>query len=295
MRSYYGRIHGPEYDAQWWAAVKYLFGECFPGMPDGIMYAEKLGLMWPPQSTPFTIFEGAKCLAHVGVLVHPMYVNGKLKSIAGIHAVCTTPTYQKQGLCRELLKRALDYIDESFEITKLHTFLPQVYEKHGFRVVPTYRFRSQLNSELTVRKVHLHPQKRRDDLQILLRILAKRQPISHVLASADTGVLTLTIATLSDLMDYCFWLLPEYDAIVAIKEEKTCNVVLDVWADSLPKAEVILAAVPRSELPTYWAFKPDLFDTSAQAELFQDEGFYMVRGSLDLGDAKYGISPVWQC
>ena len=97
MQTLFGERPGTDYDDTWWAAVRTLYDEAFPGLPDGIDLAAAAGVRWAEVTTPFALFEDGRCLAHVGVITHPMRIGGKDLDIAGIHAVCTTASRRREG------------------------------------------------------------------------------------------------------------------------------------------------------------------------------------------------------
>lgn len=292
-----GRL-GAEYDSAWWQAVHALYEECFPGLPAGIERAAALRAAWPALSTPFVLMERGRALAHVGVIAHPMHLARRSVTVAGIHAVCTTTDKRRQGLARCALARALEWIDERFDIVKLHTDLPAVYESHEFRVVPTHRFRTPSPiSTMTNKRTNkrpLHPTRSQQDAHRLARMLRGRTPVSDICAGIDPGWMNTIVASLSGVADSAFWLLEDHDAIVAFGRERGATLVLDVIADNLPPADIIAGAAPDPSLPVEWTFRPDRFGIDAQpTPTPATAGSFMVRGHWPL-EEPFGISPLWE-
>lgn len=293
MRLLAGRP-GNEHDGAFWRAVHALYDEAFPGLPGAIARAEGVGWRWPEVTTPFALFEGERCVAHVGVLSHPMRLAGREHAIAGIHAVCTARDHRNQGLCRELLTTALAWVDERAALAKLHTDLPRVYEGHGFASVPTWRFRSRAEPAPNVARRRLRPSEDPADAALLRRLLAVRAPVSARCASADSGFMVGIVAALTGRLDSALWWLPEHDAIVALDEDDEGTVVTEVIAATLPSAAVVAGAASDPARPRRYAFAPDLIEPDAEPEPAPASlGAFMVRGDWPVSEP-FGVSPLWE-
>lgn len=289
----HGARPGLDYDDAWWAAVHALYDEAFPGLPAGIARAEQAGVDWRAVTTPFALFEGPRCVAHVGVITHPLQVEGERVDVAGIHAVCTTADHRRQGLCRRLMKEALAWADVRHAVAKLHTDDPPVYSGHGFEVTPTWRFRSVVQPAQSVKKRRLDPLRRPADAALLQDLLARRAPVSHRLASAESGWMILIDAALSGLIDRLDYL-PEHKAVVCVTDGEDHSLVVEVIAEALPPAEVVLGAAQDPAKPALWSFSPDRFEPNAVAELAPEViGAFMVRGDWP-APSPYGVSPLWE-
>jgi GNAT superfamily N-acetyltransferase len=285
---------GHERDGAFWRAVRALYDEAFPGLPAAIARAERAGWSWPDVTTPFALFEGERCVAHVGVLSHPMRLAGREVTIAGVHAVCTARDHRSQGLCRELLSHALAWVDERAGLAKLHTDLPRVYEAHGFATVPSWRFRSRVEPAPNVARRRLRPSEDPADAALLRRLLASRAPASARCATADPGFMVGIVAALTARLDSALWWLPEHEAIVALDEGEGATVVTEVIAPALPSAAVIAGAASDPARPRLYAFAPDLVEPDAEPEPAPASlGAFMVRGDWPVAEP-FGISPLWE-
>lgn len=286
---------GTDYDGAFWQAIGRLYGEAFPRLPAAIERAAALGTSWAGTTTPFALLDGAEAVAHVGVLAHPMWLGGRLRTIAGIHAVCTRRDRRRQGLARRLLQEALAWADARYPAAKLHTDLPEVYAPHGFRPLAMSRFRSTRQPAPGVEKRLLAPTTRPDDAALLLRLLGQRTPVSLRCGSADTGWLLITDAAILGTLDTQLWYLPQHDAIVGVGEaEEGEPLITEVLAARLPPVEVVLAALPQPG-PARFAFAAERFDPDAQpvpAPL--EAGLLMVRGDWPETLSPLGISPLWE-
>jgi len=291
----FGEKPGAHYSARWWRAVRGLYDEAFPGLPAGIDRAAAVGARWPEVSTPFAFFEGDRCVCHVGVIAHPLWLAGRVVSVAGIHAVCTAVDRRRRGLCRQTLARALSWADRRHDVAKLHTDEPEVYAGHGFRPQPTWRFRSAEQPAAMVTKRLLRPSSDEGDAALLAQLLAEREPVSRRCSSADPGWMVTIVAALSARLDRALWYLPAHEAIVAVDEEPSQTLIVDVIARELPPLQVVLGAAPAPTQPILWTFHPERFDPTATAEPAPARsGTFMVRGSWPDGVAPFGISPLWE-
>ena len=290
----HGERPGTEYDAAWWRSVYALYDECFPGLPAGIARAAAAGVPWPSFSTPFVAMEQGRAVAHVGVLAHPMILDGRPVEAAGIHAVCTTKDRRRQGLARRLLTEALSWADERFAIAKLHTDVPAVYAPHGFRAVATCRFRTPVTPAPPGRKRRLRPTTNAADAALLAARLAARVPPSNLCATADGGWVDTIVASLSGVIQSGFWLLEDFDAVVVVSREEASTLILDVIATELPPVEVVVGGATHGRLPVMWSFSPDRFHPRPQAIPAPAEaGVFMVRGDWPVREP-FGLSPLWE-
>jgi GNAT superfamily N-acetyltransferase len=294
MQAFGGRP-GRLYGAAWWRAVHMLYEEAFPGLPAGIARAAAVGVGWADVTTPFALFDGDRCVAHVGVLSHRMRLGGRSVSIAGVHAVCTTADRRRRGLCRRLLTDALAWADRHHELAKLATDDPEVYAGHGFRQEPQWRFEASARPS-PVRARPLRPSSVPGDAALLADSLARRAPVSAVCATDEPGWLFTIDAALGARLDRVLWHLPDHDAVIAAEVRAGVLWVLDVVASRLPPAGAVLGAVALPFERAVWAFTPDRLDPAARPVpvSVEAEGVFMVRGAWpDLGQP-YGVSPLWE-
>jgi len=283
---------GAAWDRGWWEPVQALFELCFPGLPAGIRRAARAGARWEEVSTPFVLVDAGRPLCHVGVLVHPMVLGGRAVEVAGLHAVCTHPDHRRRGLVRTTLEAALAWVDGRSPIAKLHTDLPEVYAGHGFRPVPTWRFRVASRPDPGVARRLLHPSRSPADAALLADMLARREPVSFRCSTADPGWMVTIVAALGDRLDSSLWHLPDHEAIVAIDRQGDTALVLDVIAPRLPPVGAILAVAPG---PALWTFPPDRLDPTAHpVQASPAVGTLMVRGSWPGQLAPIGLSPLWE-
>lgn len=285
---------GREYSDEWWASVHGLYDECFPGLTAGIATAESIRVRWRDVTTPFTLFDGDRAVAHCGVLDLPMRLGGETVRVAGVHAVSTAADRRGEGLSRIVLAEALAWIDERFQTAKLNTDLERVYSGHGFRVAPTHRFLTEGSPAPDVSKRLLRPSEIPADARLLAKLFRERVPASDVCSGADSGWMATMVAALRGQSDSTFWLLEDYDAVVAFEAEEGRVLVTDVIAKEPPPLEVVLGASPESGASIAWTFSPDRFCSDFEPIPAPEAvGLFMVRGEWPVETA-FGISPLWE-
>ncbi len=278
---------GTAYDAAWWARVHALYEQAFPGLPAKIAAAAGLGAVWAETTTPFVRWEGDRAVGHVGVLFHDLWLAGERVRVAGLHAVCTAADRRREGLARELLTEALQWVDAQVPLAKLHTDLPGVYAPHGFAPRATTHWRSRAEARPT-RSRRLRPREDAADAALLRRLLGARAPVSWACATADPGWLVLVDSVLSGIVDGGWRYLVDHDAAVACTGADGDVLVADVVGPALPPVEAILGCLPRGKVR--WAFPPDRLEPLAEP-VPADAGL-MVRGPWP--DVPLGISPLWE-
>ncbi|MEQ1508593.1 MAG: hypothetical protein ABMB14_40550, partial [Myxococcota bacterium] len=227
---------------------------------------------------------------HVGVLAHPIRLDGEDRVVAGIHAVCAHPDARGRGHVRRLLELAVGWIDERFDAAKLHTDYPDLYAKVGFRVAPTFRFHTAARGGGGP-AVRLAPD--RDHARITAA-LAARVPASDRFATRDPGWLTWIDAALARSLDRWFVGVPGAPWIAAIEVADRVLTVHDVIGPELPPLDAVLHAVAEPFDRVEWSFAPDRFDPDARpVEVPASDGVLQVRGRWS-PRAPIGVSPLWE-
>jgi len=237
-----GAVHGSRLASEEWAAIEALYERVWLDMPARIRHAETLGARWADCTTPFSWFEKGRALATVGVLEHPVRLDGRNVIVAGIHAVCTDPDARGRGLCRRLMQAAIDWAEPQFPLLELSTATPDVYRSVGFRVHPTYRFAvppSSLGSPVSLRMMNLDDPA---DLALLRRRMRERAPVSKVFATREPGWLTIIDAALARVTSTWFYDAVELDATIIMACTAEGWIVHDFVAARLPERFPALAS-----------------------------------------------------
>src|SRR5688500_1985939 len=162
-----------------------LLGRVWPAVPRAIARADALGFSWAAVSTPFVHHEGARAVAHVGVIELPLMVGGRHRMVGSIHAVCTDPDRRGRGHADALLEQALAYCRVRYGTVMLTTLIPDFYARHGFRPVPEHAFARALpyGRRGGGRPLGETP----EDIARLRRLLESRAPVSLRLGALEKG------------------------------------------------------------------------------------------------------------
>lgn len=280
------------YPESWWDAVYALYEQAFPGLPAGIRRAAAAGVRWAEVTTPFALFEGARCVCHVGVISYPMCLYGQVYSVAGIHAVCTAPSHRGRGLARQMLTAALAWADHGHRLARLHTDDPPIYTGHGFRVLPTVRYRSGPGPAARTPARRLDPWTVPADATLLARLLAARSPPSTRCAVLDPGWLPTINAALHPRLRDGLWHLPEHDAILGVDAGGSLPRVGELIAATPPPLDALRVVL--GEGPVEWSFDPGRWDPAAVVEPVPPSwGSMMVRGPWPAGEP-LGVAVLWE-
>jgi GNAT superfamily N-acetyltransferase len=285
------QIHPLYRDPRRRGQLQAVLASAFPSLPVKVDAARALGFDWDAVTTPFVELADDRIVSHVGVLDVPLRLDGRAVRVAGIHAVCTLPTYRRRGCYRRAMERALAFVDPRWELAQLYTDEPKLYEPFGFRVVPTRRWEADRPAPAAS---PARPIDAVDDLPALVAALSRRTPVSHRYASTDDGWLFGIDALLSTGDLSLVWRVPELDAFVAGRLDGERFTLCDVIALELPDWSTLATRLP-GRGPVRLAFTPDRFPDARPRLLGPaDDGCYMVRGPFPLHDQDFAVPPLCQ-
>jgi GNAT superfamily N-acetyltransferase len=251
--------------------------------------ARKLGVHWEAETTPFAWVEEERALAHVGVIAHPLRLLGEDRMVAGIQAVCVDPEARGRGLGRRCMEAALAWIDGRFDLAKLSTTIPAFYERWGFFVMPTHRFRRSARRRWRsgaprgVGRHSAHPRAALGAYADLRRLChpgvglaADHRPCTQ--GRLPGGVLVV----------------PRRDFLIVARHQGEVLHLDDVAGPELPGLEEVLAAIPFRFERVIYGFTPDRLDPGARPEPVPvEEGVMQVRGPWpEL--PPFAVSSVWE-
>lgn len=278
-----------------------LYGAVWEHLPPGIEQARAWGGDWFQVSTPFLVRSGDGLLAHAGVIECDLTVAGKRREIAAIHGVCVHPDHRGQGLGREVLEAALKHIDgTSATTTILWSEKVDLYRKFGFEPCVESVFTAPVPTALSpvarptpAMRLDLDKAESRNRL---LEALRRRQPVSGIIAAADSGWhFLIDLALWTESKDFLIDL-PEHDAVMVAEVEGSLLRLYDVLGPRLPPvADLVGAAQSVSgatveRLEIY--FSPDRLDLDTQAMPHPFEDVLMIRGArLPDEDTPFALSP----
>lgn len=254
-----------------------LIDTVFPGLRQVAENARALGAPWESVSTPFIVREGARVIAHVGVIELSLILLGQQTTIGSIHGVATHPDYRRRGYFRQLIEEALQYCEQRFATQILTTEHPEYFEPFGFRVVQEHGFTARFQS--TGRKDGLQLLNFHDtqDITLLHRLLETRTPVSQI------------VGVVNEKAVFCFnegsrplYYAADLDVLLCLEQEDTHLTLFDVVGPRIPPLSAIVECMPQTVEKVTLCFSPDRLNVKAEARpcLFEHDGpsYFMVRG-----------------
>lgn len=238
----------------------------WPSIPPAVARAEALGFSWAAISTPFVRYEGARAVAHVGVIELPLVIDGRQRMVGSIHGVCTDVDRRGRGHARALMNAALAHCRDRYGTVLLTTLIPRFYARHhGFHVVPEYAFvRSTPVTRPSAGGRRLS--ERSVDAGLLARLLAQRAPVSERLGALDAA----TVFVFALLLGWGDFSRAYYHAgldVVTVHEVVGRTLVLyDVVGTAIPPLAELLGAIGAQIDRVVTCFVPDRLGAGFRAE-----------------------------
>lgn len=264
----------------------------FPGIRDAATEIKNLGASWENASTPFIYFQNDIAISHVGVLEIPMYIMNQLTTVGGIHAVATHPEFRRQGYYRQVMAEVLNYCDKLYKTLVLTTPNPDFYTPFGFRQLPEYRFKTQVNSQGGSDGLRVLNVTNQQDLELLHRLLEKRSPVSHVLGVVNEKPV-FCFNEGSRNLHYA----EDLDLIICMNIENNTLHLFDVVATPIPSLKAILSRIPHIVDEVFIYFSPDLLDveTTVAFPYQLEDTALMVRGEFAALGQKFMLPRSARC
>jgi GNAT superfamily N-acetyltransferase len=271
-----------------------LLGRIWTKLPGAVVRARAWGVDWCEVSTPFVQYEAGRVVAHVGVLEIPVVLDGKHRTIAGIHAVCAHPQHRRRGHMRAAMERALAWVDARYETAVLWANDPEIYGRFGFVAREESMFVGAVKGgpASSVRALMLDQV---GDVAFLRERLADRVPVSNTIATREPGWL--------ELIDLALWTpgpglayLPDLECIVVHAVRGRFLDLYDVIARDIPTLADIAARLGERIDTAIVYFSPDLLAAPglvAEPTVMIDS--LMVRGNWGGGERALAFSPLGRC
>lgn len=250
------------------AEVVRLLGVVWPSIPTAIARAGRWGADWFEASTPFVEWEGARAVAHAGVVPVALAEAGRERTVAGVHAVCTAPDRRGRGLMRRAVERALAAVDARYETAVLWTEQPALYGRYGFQVREELQFEAPLAAG--ARRAGGRPRalalERADELAWLRAALARRTPVSALCAARDAGghfLIDLAIHRAYDPGAPSLDRLDDLGCAVVHRRRGAVWVLEDVVAEAVPPLAALVERLAGDAASVEVLFTPDRLDAPA--------------------------------
>lgn len=263
-------------------AVTALLGAVFPSIPPALGRAAALGGDWFAVSTPHVEHRDGQVVAHAGVVEASLWLEGRPRKVAAVHAVCVHPAWRGQGLGRRVVERALAFADElGRETSILWSEKVDFYRRFGFVAHREPCFVGAAPRPEGARAVPLDLDDE-TDRRFLRAQAAARTPVSDLAAGYDDGwLLALDLALWREAREHLYRV---DDAVVVAANAPEELHILDVIAGTLPPLARIAGAFGRAAGdPVRLAFGPDKLAPGFAPQPFgppqDDEDRLFVRGA----------------
>jgi GNAT superfamily N-acetyltransferase len=228
-----------------------------------------------PSVVAFGWWMGDRLVANVSLYERRLWLSGQEVAAFGVQSVATRPEWRRKGLFNDLIIRALHYADQRSELVILATGTPDLYRRFGFRQIEETRFISTLVPRLstaTGRELSLDCD---DDLALLNQAFSNRAPTSRLASACDHPALFMLKAQMTPEIRLIH--LSEINAVVAIMENASSLVILDIIAPRIPSVDEIISAIAFTGQQVEVHLTPDCLSLQTYEKQPIDNG-YMVRG-----------------
>jgi hypothetical protein len=273
-----------------------LLGTIWKKVPPGIVTSRAWGADWLEGSEPFVRAERGESLAHVGVLEIPVVARGRRVTLAGIHAVCTRADHRGRGHMRDVMTRALAWVDARYEAAVLWANDAAIYGRFGFVARSEHVFRTRVettNGAPRTRRLSLDDA---DDRRLFRERLARRAPVSQTFGAMDAGWLTMINVALWGADAPAIVLADAIDAIVVYEVQGRVLRLYDVIAAAMPPLDAVVSCLGGGFDAVDVFFAPDGLGVSALEALPTPlDDTFMVRGSIVPEGTGVVLSPLSRC
>lgn len=281
-----------------------LLGSVWQRLPGCIEQAGAWGADWFQLSTPFVHTVADQPVAHVGVIELPVVIAGRERILAGIHAVCTLAGHRGRGHLRQVMERALAWVEPRYEAALLWANDPAIYTRFGFVPCAEAVFQGPVRVPAgssaaggaggsALRHLSLDCA---EDVRLLRSRLAARAPVSSRCGTREPGELALIDLALWSPPRPAIALIAALDCVVIYEVEDRTLWLYDVIAPRMPPLAELTAALGEPVASVAVCFSPEELAapqlTPAPTPLTD---FLMVRGTLLAGAEPLAFSPLGRC
>lgn len=222
--------------AEYFALVKNVFGLDF-----SIWYNSGF---WGDKFVPYTLFDGDKAVASVGVSISEIEWNGRIGRFTQLSTVMTEPSYRGKGLNQWLLKLVIGKWKEKSDCVYLYAndSVVDYYPKFGFKELAEYRYKKEIESKSGhFRKLDLTL---KSDMDLLVQKCSCSNPYS--MFSMKNNLELMMFHCLTFLENNIFYI-EQYDAVVIAKYDEDIILCYDIFTDRRCQMEDILGVLVEKE------------------------------------------------
>jgi len=271
-----------------------LLASIWPRLRPAIDLAAPLGADWFAISTAFERSTDGEITAHAGVLEIPMVIDGDVRLVAGIHAVCTAAAHRGRGLARAVIEDAIEHASARTQTMLLHANDAAIYGRYGFRPIEQFVWWTDIPQRPRTAPMRKLSAARADDVAAIHAGFVARLPVADALGIGDTAPLFVLDEVLACLGFERLWIADDLGVIVACDLEERVLQIYDVVGQRWPPLAELVARVrgrvDRVEVffvPERW---PEVTWTIRDGRPLD---VLMVRGPFT--DAKIAVPPLARC
>ncbi len=207
---------------------------------------DKKGL-WDRRFRPFAYFDGAKIASNVCVYSMDMTVARRRCRAAQISSVATSPEYQRRGLSRDLMEKAMAWARDTHDFFFLFAdddAFP-FYRKCGFRRIDEYKARIAVSGRRPIAGVRKLNVENGTDLKLADDLARRRAPVSELLGVTNHRL-------------FMFWLLGYLNENAFYIEEEDLLVLCERKGEVLTVTDIVGTNIPTfSDIYPYIAAETD--------------------------------------
>jgi ribosomal protein S18 acetylase RimI-like enzyme len=199
---------------------------------------------WDNQYRPFSYFSGSSLVSNVCVYSMDMTVKGERVRVAQLSAAATKSEYRRNGLCRDLTNKAIDWAQKSHDFYFLFADedATAFYERCGFRRVQEYKTRTPLSACCTVPGIIQLDMTQTAHVELVYRLVCERESISHILGVHNSKLLMFWCLTyLNDTIHY----LEDLDLLILYKRDGGLLTIYDIVGAFIPRFAKIYPYISR--------------------------------------------------
>jgi GNAT superfamily N-acetyltransferase len=232
-----------------------LIDSIFPGIKNVAMAGMKYNACWDKISLPFIVEENDEIIAHVGIIPFELMLNEKIRHVAAIHGICVKEVFRGKGLFKQLMREALNYIEDNFDAALLFTDKPNLYKPYHFTVLPEYDFIinacdiNKIDSDLRILSLD-----NANNLKIMQDLLSDHLPISNQMSLVNET----TIFVLDNLNKKIYFS-SKLNAIIIYEISNNTLYIKDILTKKQYRLSDIVELIPENYDKIILQFCPDKF------------------------------------
>lgn len=256
-----------------------LLDSIWPSLRAAITKAALVGADWFTMSTAFERSVDGVLAAHVGVMEVPMMIDGVMRSVAGLHAVCTAPQFRGRGLARSLIETAIEHAGSRAETVVLHANDPALYGRFGFRPIEQWVWWTPVPSRPRAQPMRRLSADRPDDVAAVHAAFVSRLPVATSLGIGEAAALFVLDEILGCGEFLRLWAVDDLEVVVAGDLEDRVLQIYDIVGTTWPALDELVARVPGRVDRVEVFFAPERWPTQSwRVREAQPMDVLMVRG-----------------